>query len=231
MEPESSTTGSAVASTTEPSDPSTSVPPTTEGEPERLLPDDLGPMTESIPFDDAPGVDTPGQFYEIYEMGYLYLPDTTDPDDRDVRPPTEDELPIIAAYGRALKALFNQLTVFPVEREPSPAMKEAFVDGGVAYSENAFKRFREDEVFIGFPLGRPDIHRPYVLTEPRSELEAVIWNCKYDASIPIRADGSIAIDEVSEIYERAGNEVAVRLIDGQWKVSSIITKEAACGDL
>ena len=162
-EPTTPATESSAPESTEP--PSTDATTTEPGR-TRRLPDDLGPMVDEIPYDDVPGLPVPGEIIEIAEMSYLYIPDTVDtsePSDRDVRPPADDELEIIAAYGRAIAALNSQDTTFPVPIEPNEQMQAAFVDGGQAYSEGAFLARNQEGTYVGFPFDRPDVYRPYVL--------------------------------------------------------------------
>ena len=198
----------------------------------RRLPDDLGPLVpfDEFPFDDAPGMPVPGEIIELTDMVYLYIPDDFDRDDDqdpNVIPPSDEDLEIIAAYGRARAAVRDQNAQFPVPVEPSEAVKDAYADGGERVSRDNFAQRNADDTYVGYPFGTPDIYRPYLLLEPRSDTEATIWDCPFIGSILLNADGSLFFD-TDEPYENLGTEAKLVKVEGRWVVDQSVTKEAAC---
>jgi len=193
----------------------------------RQLPDELGPLLDVVPFDDAPEVSNPGEIIEIYPMGYLYVPDRYDESEPSALPMREGDAEIIAAYARARAAVRNQNSVFPVMIEPSAEVQAAFVDGGQQTSEGQFTRRNEEGTLIGSPFERPDIYRPYVLAEPRSETSATVWDCRWVSSSVVNPDGSEAF-EGSTPYSVSASEAEMAKVDGIWKVVGFSVQEQAC---
>ncbi len=220
-----------VTTTTAPSQSTDGAPTTTESSPpvttttavesESFLPADLG-----TPVDGAPGVDTPGEVVELIDMVWLFVPSEPDPDDASVVVPLPEDADIIVAYGRAMIALYAQVTQNPIPVEPSEAMRATFVDGGAKYSENVFAVRSAAGEYLGFP-GDGDVLRPVVIADPRSETEAFIFDCAISGSHYLKADGTLAAGEVGGTTRAP---LIVRLVnrDGVWLVDDIQDDERAC---
>lgn len=202
---------------TEPPDETTSAPPETT----RLLPEDLG-----TPVDRAPGVESPGEVIELVDMVWLFVPTASDPDDANVVVPLPEDAAIIAAYGRAMEALYGQVTQNPIPVEPTEAMQATFVDGGAKYSENVFAVRNAAGEYLGFP-GDGDVLRPVVIADPRSDSEAFIFDCAISGSRYLDADGTLADGEVGGTI-RAPLIIRVVQQDGVWLVDDIQDDERAC---
>lgn len=185
------------------------------------LPDDLGPRLDSVP-----GVDSPGEIVEIADMVALFVPSALDPDDANLIPPLPEDLDIIVAYARAMTALYGQVTLDPVPVEPSAAMQATFLDGGEKYSQNVFAPRNAAGEHLEF-FGDPDVLRPTVLADPRSDDEAFIFDCALSASRYVDADGDF-VDGGSPGTQLA--PLLVRLVrqDGGWIVDDIQDDERAC---
>lgn len=204
------------ASSTEPLESTTSAPID-----EAFLPDDLGPRVDSVP-----GVDVAGEIIELSEMVWLFVPSEADESDANVVVPLPEDAEIIAAYGRAMSALYGQVTMSPIPVEPTDSMSATFLDGGAKYSENVFASRSAAGEHLGFPDGG-DVLRPVVLADPRSDDEAFIFDCAISRSKYLNADGSLAAGETSgEVLA----PLIVRLvrIDGEWIVDDIQDDERAC---
>lgn len=204
------------ASSTEPVESATSAPID-----EAFLPDDLGPRVDSVP-----GVDVAGEIVEVSEMVWLFVPSEADESDANVVVPLPEDGEIIAAYGRAMSALYGQVTMSPIPVEPTDSMSATFLDGGAKYSENVFASRSAAGEHLGFPDGG-DVLRPVVLADPRSDDEAFIFDCAISRSKYLNADGSLAAGETSgEVLA----PLIVRLvrIDGEWIVDDIQDDERAC---
>lgn len=214
-ETEAPTTSTAVSQSTDlPAE-------TTTLETEGLLPDDLGTRV-----DGAPGVNSPGEIVELIDNVWLFVPSEPDPQDASVAVPLPEDAEIITAYGRAMIALYGQVTQNPIPVEPSEAMAAAFVDGGAKYSENVFAVRNAAGEHLGFQ-GDGDVLRPVVIADPRSELEAFIFDCAISGSHYVREDGSLADGEVGGTIRAP---LIVRLVkqDGGWLVDDIQDDERAC---
>ena len=211
--------------------PTSTEPPASSAEPvesststavdEAFLPDDLGPRVDSVP-----GVDVAGEIVEVSEMVWLFVPSEADESDANVVVPLPEDAEIIAAYGRAMSALYGQVTMSPIPVEPTDSMSAAFLDGGAKYSENVFASRSAAGEHLGFPDGG-DVLRPVVLADPRSDDEAFIFDCAISRSKYLQTDGSLAAGET-------GGEVLAPLIvrlvrvAGEWIVDDIQDDERAC---
>jgi hypothetical protein len=187
----------------------------------RFLPVDLGPLV-----DGAPGVETPGEIVELSERVWLFVPSEPSPTDANVLVPLPEDAELIAAYGRAMTALYGQVTQDPIPVEPSEAMQRTFVDGGAKYSENVFAVRNAAGQHLGFP-GDGDVLRPVVLADPRSASEAFIFDCAISGSHYLNADGTLADGEVGGTI-RAPLIVRLVLENGVWLVADIQDDERAC---
>lgn len=199
------------------------VPDSTTTEPETggFLPGDLG-----TPVDGAPGVESPGEVIELVDMVWLFVPTVSDPDDANIVVPLPEDADVIAAYARAMEALYGQVTQNPIPVEPTEAMQATFVDGGAKYSENVFAIRNAAGEYLGFP-GDGDVLRPVVIADPRSDTEAFIFDCAISGSRYLNADGSLADGEVGGTT-RAPLIIRVVQQDGAWLVDDIQDDERAC---
>ena len=223
------TTADTTPATTTPAETTTAPETTTARERARRLPEELGPLVDAD-YDDLPdALRQPGEFVEVFDNTLVYLPDSTDLDNLNNRRPPDEDLDIIAAYAEARGALVSQVTQFPVAIEPNERVQAAFVDGGQAYSEGAFLARSEEGTFVGHPSERPTVYRPYVLTSPRTEDTAVIFDCNYVSGAILFEDGSPAQEEVAPFFP-VGSQATLVRVDREWLVDEIILQEAACAE-
>ena len=189
------TTADTTPATTTPAETTTAPETTTARERARRLPEELGPLVDAD-YDDLPdALRQPGEFVEVFDNTLVYLPDSTDLDNLNNQRPPDDDLDIIAAYAEANGALASQDTQFPVAIEPNERVQAAFVDGGQAYSEGGFlARKPRRHLRRGSHGNDPTVYRPYVLTSPRTEDTAVVFDCKFTChSAMLFEDGTPAI--------------------------------------
>ncbi|MFN3254292.1 MAG: hypothetical protein ACE37B_01225 [Ilumatobacter sp.] len=224
--PASSAADTSVATTEQPTtiaESSTTVaePETTTAGSGGYLPDDLGPTVDSVP-----GVKSGGDIVELADQVWLFVPSESDSEDPNVRPPLPEDAEIIAAYGRAMVALYGQVTQNPIPVQPSAAMAATFLDGGEKYSENVFSTRNSAGQYLGFP-GDGDVLRPVVIADPRSEDEAFIFDCLISGSHYLNSDGSLAEGEVPGTVLAPLIVRVVRTDDG-WIVDDIQDDERAC---
>ncbi|MEM8747244.1 MAG: hypothetical protein AAGF91_11125 [Actinomycetota bacterium] len=200
---------------------------TTESAPERRLPEDLGPVTDSIPYPDAPGVDAPGEFYEIYEDHFLYLPFEDSADDPAVRAPSPTDLEILAAYGRAQGALASQTFDDPVEPDPNEAVRSAFLDRGQALSASVFRPYAEQGLRDAFLFDAPNIFRPRIDLAASSDVEAVVLDCEFLSGATIDEEGQPLSSEIQPYFE-FGLRAELARAGGEWLMSSFGPDSEAC---
>ncbi|MEM9042920.1 MAG: hypothetical protein AAGD33_23800 [Actinomycetota bacterium] len=210
---------------TPPTDPPETTTTTTESAPERRLPEDLGPVTDSIPYPDAPGVDAPGEFYEIYDMGYVYLPFEDDPGDPNVVAPTDEQLPVIAAYVEAQAALASQTFVDEVSAEPNDRVRAAFVDRGESWRPlfSSMASAGERDVFL---VDAPTLLRPKVPADSDG-LAATVLDCGFLSSNTVDAEGQPISDSTDPYFTNSIRASLVR-IDGEWIVDFFQQDDSAC---
>jgi hypothetical protein len=171
-------------------------------------------------------VGSPGEIVELSEKVWLFVPSEADPDDANVQPALDEDADIIAAYGRAMIALYGQVTQNSIPVEPSSEMAAAFLDGGQKYSENVFASRNAAGEYLGFP-GDGDVLRPVVIADPRSDDEAFIFDCLISGSHYLNADGSLADGEVPGTV-LAPLIVRVVMTEAGWIVDDIQDDERAC---
>lgn len=186
-----------------------------------FLPNGLGTQVDSVP-----GVNSAGEIVELDEKVWLFIPSESDPEDANVQPPLPEDAEIIAAYARAMVALYGQVTQNPIPVQPSAEMAATFLDGGEKYSANVFSTRNAAGEYLGFP-GDGDVLRPVVIADPRSEDEAFIFDCLISGSHYLNQDGSLAEGEVPGTV-LAPLIVRVVKTDGGWIVDDIQDDERAC---
>ena len=211
---------------TPPTDPPETTTTTTESAPERRLPEDLGPVTASIPYPDAPGVDAPGEFYEIYDMGYVYLPFEDDPDDPNVVAPTEEELPVIAAYAASEAAVAAATFVDRVSPDPSPAVRDAYADRGEGLTSRVLVPWSNDGRRNTFLFDAPDIYRPQVELGDDG-VSAAVLDCSLLSSATVDADGQPTFADIRPDFEFGVRTEFIR-VDSEWKIADARGGEVEC---
>jgi len=220
-EPVDSDNTNSAASTTDPAttSSSSSIAPSTTEDPSPA--NDLGPRLDSVP-----GVASSGEIIELVEMVALFIPSEADPADVNVAPPLPEDIEIIEAYARAMKALYGHVTQNPIPVAPSDAMAATFLDGGAKYSENVFAPRNAAGQHLAFQ-GDNDVLRPVVLADPRSDDEAFIFDCAISGSNYVSADGSLVEGETPG-SKRAPLLIRLVRVDGVWVVDDIQDDERAC---
>jgi hypothetical protein len=225
---EATTSTSSTAVTT--SSAETSVVDTSVPGGDRLTPADLGPLVDPTSVPDAPGMPVPGEVIEISPMVWMYLPSVFSQDDPNVIPPKPEDIEILVGYGRAMGALYTQITQNPVPAEPIPAVQAAFADGGAAVRAESFDQRNAEGTSAGFPDSRPDLYRPSVLTSPRSETMALVADCTITGGGLVYADGTPVNPTSMEPYSAPYGLLAEMVkVDGVWKVATrAVASQAVC---
>jgi hypothetical protein len=198
--------------------------------PTRLTPADLGPLVDPSSIPDVPGMPVPGEVVEIYPLVWMYLPSVFDDTDRNVIPPTAADIEILTGYGRAIAAEYEQVTQNPVPAEPIPSVQATHADGGAAVRAESYETRSAEGTSVGFRDGKPDIFRPQVLVSPRSETEALVFNCGIYSSTIVDAAGNPTTESPDGPYAAPyGSSTNMVKIDGVWLIETRrVAQAGAC---
>ena len=202
--PEATTTTTVIETTT-----TTEPPP-----PPPRLGTDLGPVTDSIPFPDAPGIDAAGEFYELAMLSYLFLP--IEPSEDPALVPTEEHLDILAVYALAQKGVAEQVITNPVAAEPNDLIRAAYADEGVGVRDELLSIYVDREIHQVFPTGAPDIARPRIDVDSVTQVSATILDCFLLSSGTANAQGEVLFPD-APAYQPVGFEIRVVKVGEEWE--------------
>lgn len=171
----------------------------------------------------APGIDTPGLFYELMPKLYVYLPTVEDIDRGITWTLGIDDVPIIEAYLQALLVYYRAITVNPMELD-DPGWSRWYTDDGAALLEGLTRRRDRGEYA---DLADGVVLRPLVAGDERSATTALVMDCMLNGSVFLRPDGSLTEDSWWGV-EKYGSGMRMELIDGEWVSRQIGPAEQAC---
>jgi hypothetical protein len=171
----------------------------------------------------APGIDTPGLFYELMPKLYVYLPTVEDIDRGITWTLGIDDVPIIEAYLQALLVYYRAITVNPMELD-SPEWSRWYTDDGAAILVGLTKRRDRGEYA---DLADGVVLRPLVAGDERSATTALVMDCTLDGSVFFTSDGSLAEGSRWGVGTY-GLGMRMEVIDGEWVVRQIGPAEQAC---
>lgn len=179
-----------------------------------------GPRVDSVP-----GVDSPGEIVELLDGVWVFIPSEADPDDPNVVPPLAEDTEILAAYAEAQAAYHEQASQEPLDPEPSARLEAAILDGGQLLAENILRP--QSEAGRHLDLSDGIVLRPVVIADPRSDTEAFIFDCQFDGTVFVDADGAPADGQARGVKEFPQIASLVR-VDGRWIVDRLTRDERAC---
>jgi hypothetical protein len=214
--------GSPAAADSAPSSTTTSTSTTTP-QPERtfgVLPDSIGAKV-----DNAPGVTTPGDIRELLPNAWVFIPSEPDPNDTHVQPPLPEDIDIITAYIEAQTAILELVTQNPLPTEPSDRVVAIRVDEAVNIGETLLKPRAEAGQY--YDLREGILLRPVVIDDPRSDTEAIIFDCQLDASAWVNSDGTLA-DGRAPGVERYPQIARMKKVDGRWLADTVTSDDRVC---
>jgi hypothetical protein len=214
------TTTGATTSTTTTTTTSTS---TTTPQPERtfgVLPDNIGAKV-----DNAPGVTTPGDIRELLPNAWVFIPSEPDPNDTHVQPPLPEDIDIITAYIEERTAILELVTQNPLPTEPSARYAAISVDGAVDIGETLLKPRSAAGQY--YDLREGILLRPVVIDDPRSDTEAIIFDCQLDASAWVNADGTLA-DGRAPGVQQYPQIARMKKVDGRWLADTVTSDDRVC---
>ena len=171
----------------------------------------------------APGIDTPGLFYELMPKLYVYLPTVEDIDRGITWTLGIDDVPIIEAYIQALLVYYRAITVNPMELD-SPEWSRWYTDGGAAILVGLTKRRDRGEYA---DLADGVVLRPLVAGDERSATTALVMDCTLDGSVYFNPDGSLAEGSRWGVGTY-GLGMRMEVVDGEWVVRQVGPAEQAC---
>jgi len=179
-----------------------------------------GPWTR---VDSAPGVDTPGLFYELMPKLWVYLPTAEDLDHGITWVFNETDRPVIEAYLQARLVYFESITSNPMDLD-HPGWTEMYADGGEMFLSSLRSRTDEGQVAS---LADGIVLRPTVLGEDRSDTTAIVFDCVLDGGYFALPDGALAPGSVRGVIA-SGVGYRLELIGSDWLVSDWGVQEDAC---
>ena len=194
--------------------------------------DSTAPSTTGAPLviggtvvDSAPGVNSPGEIRELMPKMWVFIPSAPDPADIHVQPPLPEDIEIIAAYVEERTALAELITQNPVPAEPTPRLVAALRDGAVAETAGILKPAASSGFY--YDLAEGVVFRPIVISDPRSDTEAFIFDCQLDASVRRNTDGSLVDGEVPGV-KRFPQIARMVKVDGRWIVDIVSSDQRVC---
>ena len=194
--------------------------------------DSTAPSTTGAPLviggtvvDSAPGVNSPGEIRELMPKMWVFIPSAPDPADIHVQPPLPEDIEIIAAYVEERTALAELITQNPVPAEPTPRLVAALRDGAVAETAGILKPAASSGFY--YDLAEGVVFRPIVISDPRSDTEAFIFDCQLDASVRRNTDGSLVDGEVPGV-KRFPQIARMVKVDGRWIVDVVSSDDRVC---
>ncbi|MFM7252928.1 MAG: hypothetical protein ACKO27_07665 [Ilumatobacteraceae bacterium] len=171
----------------------------------------------------APGIDTPGLFYELMPKLYVYLPTVEDLDRGITWTLGLDDVPIIEAYLQALLVYYRATTVNPMELD-DPGWERWFVDAGAVLLDGLGRRRDRGE---HVDLADGVVLRPLVAGDERSETTALVMDCMLDGSVFLTPDGSLAEGSRWGVG-KLGFGMRLEAFDGRWMAKQTGPAEQAC---
>ena len=212
--PTSSSTTSSTTSQPGTSVPTVTLPPGVVG----LSPD--GPWRQ---VDSAPGITTPGLFYELMPKLWVYLPLEQDIANGILATFSQEDAPIIEAYLQARLTYYRATTQRPVDLADD-GWGRYYTDGGAAYRDQ-LTRHRDLDEILDLDMGV--VLRPEVLGDERTDTNAIVFDCLFDGAIWRLPDGTLGSDSTPGISTEGAGAI-ITFADGRWILDQIANQPDAC---
>lgn len=214
-----------------PTDPPTTVAPTTTD-------DGVGPEATDPPgittlgdgpwhrVDGAPGIDTPGLFYELMPGLTAYLPVVEDIERGVLWTLRERDREIIEAYLQARLVYYRAVTQDPIDLDDE-GWDYWFAKQGADWYMSFLPERRalgqSTDLDVGVVL------YPEVIGDERSDTTAVVFECLYDGAVVVESDGSLSEGSRRGVG-KVGYAYRMELIDGVWRIIGVFSADLACQD-
>lgn len=212
-----------------PTEPSSTLAPTTTD-------DGLGPEATDPPgittlgegpwrrVDGAPGIDTPGLFYELMPELWVYLPVVEDIDAGILWTLGDRDVAIIEAYLQARLTYYRAVTQDPIDLDDE-GWDRWYIGSGLDWYMDGLQDWRDTGKYADLDVGV--VMRPQVVGDDRTDETALVYECLFDGAVAFNADGSL-IDGAAYGVAKKGYAYAMLLVDGSWKLSGVFSAEMAC---
>jgi hypothetical protein len=174
--------------------------------------------------DSAPGITTPGLFYELMPKLWAYLPLEMDLEHGiawTLHNP--DDIPVIEGYLRARLTYYQAVTQSPVDLETSDWYRH-FVDPAAVYFDFLVDHRSRGEV-VEMDLGV--VTRPEVIGDERTDSTAMIFDCVSDGAVFLQPDGTLA-EGSKRGFGRQGLAFRMMRDAAGWKVLEVGSEPMAC---
>jgi len=175
-----------------------------------------GPWTR---VDSAPGVDTPGLFYELMPKLWVYLPTAEDLDHGITWVFNETDRPVIEAYLRAQLVYFES----GVSGGADSRWGDYYADGDDTDERLAVRVGRGERIDLDLGV----VLRPAVLGEEREVASALVFDCALDGSVYTTADGGLADGSSTGVAE-VGRGFRMSSESGRWLIVDTGSQPEAC---
>jgi hypothetical protein len=184
-----------------------------------VLPPDLGQLVAS-----APGVATPGDIWQLAPKLWMFLPSES-AGDPNLTPPRPEDAEILIAYARKVDVLFS---IGTVAGEPFDltGLDSVYTPAGLQQRLPTIEQAQAAGHYQ--ELGDGVVVRPRVLSEPRSDLGAVVFDCRLTSSYIALPSGEPAPGE-RRGHRTIGLFSKFELTEhGHWKTALDGSEELAC---
>lgn len=173
--------------------------------------------------DSAPGVTTPGLFYELMPKLWVYLPLEEDIPNGITWVLNEADLPIIEAYLQARLVFFRATNADPIDLADE-GWATWYQDEGSAYFSVLGSRRDRHEIF---DRDQGVVLRPYVVGEARTDEYAIVLDCMLDGGVWRLPDGSLGSGSTPGVVNN-GLGAELVLVDGRWVAGRVTNEAEAC---
>jgi hypothetical protein len=173
--------------------------------------------------DSAPGITTPGLFYELMPQLWVYLPLVEDIEHGITWTFHEEDREVIEAYLQARLVFFRTTQTNPFDLT-DPGWAQWYTDGGASYHSMLTERSNRGEVF---DLDAGLVLRPEVIGDGRTDTSAIVFDCMRDGSVWRLPNGQYGPGTTPGVINNGASAVADKSSDG-WKIEGLAKQVEAC---
>lgn len=214
-----------------PTEPSSTLAPTTTD-------DGLGPEATDPPgittlgegpwrrVDGAPGIDTPGLFYELMPELWVYLPVVEDIDAGILWTLGDRDVAIIEAYLQARLTYYRAVTQDPIDLDDE-GWDRWYAKQGTDWYMTFLPGRRDLGQVTDLDLGV--VLEPEVIGDERTDTTAIVFECLHDGSVLRESDGRMSDNSIRGVGQ-VGYAYRMELIDRLWRIVGVYSADMACQD-
>jgi hypothetical protein len=172
----------------------------------------------------APGIETPGLFYELMPQLWAYLPVVEDIDQGITWTFRERDREVIEAYLQARLVYYRAVTQDPMDLDDE-GWEYWYIGDGLTWNVDGLAEWRAEGKY--FDLDAGVLMRPQIVGDDRTDEVALVYECLYDGAVGLNADGSL-MEGSSYGVGKNGYAYSMLLVDGRWRLSGVYSAELAC---